>query len=151
MAFYRVRRVREVDRAFVEGLLGAQVQAVERLRAGSLPGAVALRGSDPVGLLVCDVADESCEIVLLHLGSERIGLGSALLREARRTARRHRCRRIWVRAPLEDERVLGFYQRNGFRAEPTGAVVAAGTPPGPSGTLVLELILPARAPDTLAL
>jgi GNAT superfamily N-acetyltransferase len=98
-------------------------------RARDLPAFVAFRGSEPAGLAVYDLRPgESCEIVLLHTAGERIGLGSALLRECKRVARRARCLFLWVRPEPDPTRPLRFYERNGFRAD------------GDTGQLRLDLL-----------
>lgn len=121
MATYRVRRLRALDRDFVTDFLDSNhvspaVVSRGRLHAAeSLPGFVALQDSDPVGLLVYAVADAQLEIIILHTVVDRIGLGSSLLREAKKAARRLDCRRIWVVVTNDDTKAMGFYQRNGFR------------------------------------
>ena len=110
-----------MDRAFVSHFLGhhrlpVTVSSRGRLHAAeTLPGFVAFRGSEPAGLLVYALESGDCEIVLLHTVTDRIGLGSSLLREAKRTARRHGCRRLWAVTTNDDTKALRFFQRNGFR------------------------------------
>jgi len=118
---YRVRRLRSVDRDFVTSFLGRHrlsetVFSRGHLHAAdSLPGFVAFRDSDPVGLLVYAIADDGLEILVFHTTVDRIGLGSALIREAKKAARKNGCRRLWLVVTNDDTRSLGFYQRNGFR------------------------------------
>ena len=130
--------------------------------AETLPGFVAFQGSDPAGLLVYALENGDCEIVLLHTVVERIGLGSSLLREAKRTARRHGCRRLWAVTSNDDTKSLGFYQRNGFRlvalhrdARDFARSISPEIPTiGMDGIPVhdeLELELDLRAGDTSAL
>lgn len=135
MSGFKIRRIREVDRAFVERLCqGADP------RAHDLPGFVALRGSEPVGLLVYNTLEGDCEIVLLYTAIERIGLGSSLMREVKKAARRTRSARIWVTVAAGEERLRRFYERNGFRARDPG-----------EEPLRLEQTLGTRSPDTTAL
>jgi ribosomal protein S18 acetylase RimI-like enzyme len=121
MATFRIRRLRALDREFVTDFLDhhrvspAVVSRGRLHEAESLPGFVALRDSDAVGLLVYTVVDSELEIVILHTVVDRIGLGSSLLREAKKAARRLECHRMWVVVTNDNTKALGFYQRNGFR------------------------------------
>jgi len=121
VAEFRVRRIRDVDRAFIAHFIGqhrlpASIVSRGRLHdAPTLPGFVAFRGSEATGLLVYTLEQGDCEIVLLHMAVDRIGLGSSLLREAKKTARKAGCSRVWVVTGNDDTRALRFYQRNGFR------------------------------------
>jgi GNAT superfamily N-acetyltransferase len=170
MASYRVRRLRALDRDFVMDFLDTNhvspaVVSRGRLHAAdSLPGFVALHDSDPVGLLVYTLVESELEIIILHTVEDRIGLGSSLLREAKKAARRHDCRRVWVVVTNDNTKAMGFYQRNGFRIVAFYAAardVARSMRPdlperGVDGIPVhdeieLELPLHARAAETAAL
>jgi GNAT superfamily N-acetyltransferase len=170
MPIYRVRRIRSHDHEFVTQFLDhhhVSPSVVSRGRlheADDLPGFVALRDSDPVGLLVYASSGDELEIIVLHTAVEAIGLGVSLLREAKKAARRLGCRRLWVVVTNDDTKALGFYQRNGFRLVafyPAARDAARAMRPelpsvGADGIpvrdeLELELELHARAAETAAL
>jgi GNAT superfamily N-acetyltransferase len=169
MPTYRIRRLRGGDHDFVSHFLGQRHiggTAVSRGRLhalGELPGLVVYRDADPVGLLLYSAEESGLEIVLLQTVAERIGLGASLLREAKKTARRLGCPRVWVVVTNDDTRAFRFYQRNGFRlvalyprARDEARELQPGLPSvGADGILVrdeieLEVSLSARRADDAA-
>ncbi|GGM01055.1 N-acetyltransferase [Streptomyces fumigatiscleroticus] len=125
--------------------------------AAQLPGLVAERGGDVIGLLTYAVTGAGLEVVTLDAMVRRAGVGSALLAAAAETARAAGARRLWLVTTNDNLDALRFYQRRGLRlvGVSPGAVDTARTfkPSIPvtgeygiplHDELTLELRLPAR-------
>ncbi|HEC22042.1 MAG TPA: GNAT family N-acetyltransferase [Chloroflexi bacterium] len=84
-------------------------------QAEALPGLIALRGDEPVGLLTYQIAGEACEIVTLNSQVEGIGVGSALIEALVERARAAGCARLWLITTNDNLPALRFYQKRGFR------------------------------------
>ena len=82
--------------------------------AAMLPGFVALRGSEPVGLLTYAIEGGECEIVSLNSLAERLGVGTALINAAKDMALAAGCRRLWLITTNDNTPALRFYQKRGF-------------------------------------
>jgi GNAT superfamily N-acetyltransferase len=76
----------------------------------TLPGFVARRDGEPVGLVTFHVTGDDCEVVSIN----GYGVGAALLDAAVHAARRLGCRRAWLVTTNDNTRALRFYQRRGW-------------------------------------
>ncbi len=81
----------------------------------TMPGLVAWRGTDRVGLLLYRIDGDACEIMSLDSVVEGIGAGSALMAAAQDTARAAGCVRLWLITTNDNTYALRFYQRRGLR------------------------------------
>lgn len=101
----------------VAELWGSDVVAVHgtMFRPAELPGYIAERGGQLVGLLTYDVAGDMLEIVTLNAIERRTGIGTMLIDAAVRAARRKGCREIRLTTTNDNVDALRFYQRRGFR------------------------------------
>jgi ribosomal protein S18 acetylase RimI-like enzyme len=68
-----------------------------------------------VGLLTFHVDGEDMELLSLNSTMEGQGIGSSLMLNAIETARKRKCKRIWLATTNDNLRAVGFYQRLGFR------------------------------------
>lgn len=100
------------DRA-VAGRL--QVRRGEAIDALSVPGFVAERDGELVGLLTYRVQGTESELVLLAVTKPGGGIGSALIDAWFYESRDAGCVRLWVVTTNDNLRALGFYQRHGLR------------------------------------
>jgi len=75
-----------------------------------LPGFVARRDGEPVGLVTYHVTGDECEIVSIN----GYGVGAALLAAAVDAVRGLGCRRVWLVTTNDNTRALRFYQRHGW-------------------------------------
>lgn len=116
-----VRPLRDSERAWAGSALAAAwgsavvISRGQAHQADALPGLVAWRGGERVGLLTYAVQEDACEIVTLNSWAEGIGVGTALLAALREAARAVGCRRLWLVTTNDNLPALGFYQRRGFR------------------------------------
>lgn len=84
-------------------------------QADMLPGFIARRGDEQLGLLTYAVFDSQLEIVTVSSVGENQGVGSALMAAAEAKARERACRRIFLTTTNDNLRALRFYQRRGYR------------------------------------
>ncbi len=89
----------------------------KRFEADRLPGFIARRDGDPVGLITLSIDDAAgqCEIITLSAGDEDRGVGASLLAAGIDEARRRGLKRVFLTTSNDNLRALGFYQRRGFR------------------------------------
>ena len=80
----------------------------------TLPGFVALRGNEPVGLVTYHVQDGSCEIITLNSDRPGVGIGRQLIDAVKEQARHEGCRRLLVVTTNDNLNALRFYQKRGF-------------------------------------
>lgn len=99
-------------------------------RADALPGLVAERDGELVGLLTYRIDDAGLEIVTIDAVTRRTGVGSALLAAATDVAREAGAHRVWLVTTNDNLDALRFYQRRGLRivGVSPGAVDAARAP-----------------------
>ena len=115
-----VRALEPDDRPWVRGLIAERWGAATIVVHGTLflpaelPGLVAERDGERVGLLTYDVREDGCEIVTLDSMRSGVGVGTALIEAAKETARRVDCRRLWLTTTNDNLDALRFYQRRGF-------------------------------------
>lgn len=115
-----VRPFAEQDRAWATALLEQHWGApcvVSRGRmhqANRLPGFVATRADEPLGLATYRVDGDQCELVSLNSVAQGQGVGTALLEAVARQARQAGCRRLWLTTTNDNLRALRFYQRRGM-------------------------------------
>ncbi|KGN36770.1 GNAT family acetyltransferase [Knoellia subterranea KCTC 19937] len=97
-----------------------------RVDASRLPGWIAERGTELVGLLTYHVGDDTVDLVTIN-AFDRGGVGSALLRALIDSARDVGATRVRVTTTNDNTRALWFYQQAGFRlsALRVGAVAEA--------------------------
>ena len=109
------------DQGWAKELLMGDMGTSQAVRLGELvdplelPGLVAERGGERIGLLTYIIAGDQFEVLSLHSQVENAGAGTALLEAAAELARERRCRRLWLVTTNDNLHALGFYQRRGMR------------------------------------
>ncbi len=111
-----VRPATEADREWVrrtiEDRWGLPVVSVSgAYDPSTFPALVAEGPEGPVGLLTYRLDNAECEVVTLDAFVPRRGVGTALLREARRLAGH---RRLWLITTDENRRAIAFYEAVGL-------------------------------------
>ena len=91
------------------------VRLGEVVEPAAMPGLVAERGRERIGLLTYIVDGDQFEVLSLHCRVENTGAGSALLEAAAALAAGRGCRRLWLVTTNDNLHALGFYQRRGLR------------------------------------
>jgi ribosomal protein S18 acetylase RimI-like enzyme len=112
-----IRLYSESDREWAEEVVagfGGAVQARrgELIDVLALPGFVAERDGEAVGILTYRREGESCELAFIAALDQHNGVGSALLDALREGV--SGCERIWLVTTNDNLDALRFYQRRGF-------------------------------------
>lgn len=79
-----------------------------------LPGYVALEDNKIIGLVTYNIDNEECEIVSLDSLYENKGLGSKLIEEIVKVAKKQECKRVWLITTNDNLKAMRFYQKRGF-------------------------------------
>jgi ribosomal protein S18 acetylase RimI-like enzyme len=109
------------DRRWADALLAETMGSSRVARLGELldptglPGLVAEREGERLGLLTYIVDGDRFEVLTLHCRVEQAGAGTALLAAAAELGRGRGCRRLWLVTTNDNLHALGFYQRRGLR------------------------------------
>jgi GNAT superfamily N-acetyltransferase len=117
----KIRPVCEGDRPMLSWLVaelwGSEHVAVHGnvLRPAELPGFIAKRSRQVVGLLTYQFAADFLEIVTLNAIERQAGIGTRLIEASVGVARHFRCREIRLTTTNDNVDALRFYQRRGFR------------------------------------
>lgn len=116
-----VRPIRAADRPWVERAVRAEWgsdRSVSRgrltERSSALPGFLAQRGSERLGVVLLREDGDELEVVILLALVRGAGVGSALLRAAEEEAVRRRSRRLWLITTNDNLDAIRFYQRRGW-------------------------------------
>lgn len=80
----------------------------------SLPGYIAWQADRRVGLVIYQIADDGCELVLLDAVTQWHGIGTLLLAAVENVARQEGCRRVWLTTTNDNVDALRFYQKRGY-------------------------------------
>ena len=83
-------------------------------RPEQLEGFVVEDGEEWIGLLTFAMEDGECELTSLDSLREGQGIGSKLIDEAIKEARRRGCKRLFLITSNDNLNALGFYQKRGF-------------------------------------
>jgi len=114
---FAVRPLQDDERDWVDQLMvehwGTETVIVHDTvyRPAELPGFVAVRGDNKVGLITYNIKDDGCEIVTINSLQPNIGIGAALIDAVIITAQ---CSRLWVVTTNDNLHALKFYQKQGF-------------------------------------
>jgi GNAT superfamily N-acetyltransferase len=116
----QVRPLSRADRPWANDLLTARWGSARMVTRGVvhdltlLPGLVAWRDEQRVGLLLYHPAGAAWEIVSLDSTLAGHGVGTSLLDAIRQLARAGGCRRLWLITTNDNLPALRFYQKRGF-------------------------------------
>jgi GNAT superfamily N-acetyltransferase len=120
MTDFSLRPVLPEDREWIQRLIrerwGSDIGVVHDtvFHPADLPGYLALRGEDRVGLITYNISDQGCEIVTIDSLAPARGIGSALIDAVKTNARNSGCHRLRVTTTNDNLNALRFYQKKGF-------------------------------------
>ncbi len=115
-----VRELAATDRAWKLATLRAGWGSVhvarlgQLLDAGALPGLVAVRSAERVGLCTYAARPDGLEVVTIQALEEGEGIGRALMDRLRALAVDAGAPRLWLTTTNDNVRALAFYQRWGM-------------------------------------
>jgi GNAT superfamily N-acetyltransferase len=117
---FQIKPLSDISRGWAERLIEEQCGAPVIIsrgvahRIGELPGYVAQRDGEYIGLSTYFVQDDACEMVSLHSVEQRSGVGSALIEAVKQAAIAAGCKRLWLITTNDNTAALRFYQKRGF-------------------------------------
>ena len=80
----------------------------------TLDGFIALDGNEWIGEITYAFLENECEIVSLDSTRQGMGVGTMLIHNVVKEARKKDCRRIFLITTNDNLNALGFYQKRGF-------------------------------------
>ena len=116
----RVRDRQARDLPLVERFLAARdtrmcARGGELVDALAHPAVVAEENEGLVGVLTYILEQDACEVLTIHVEDRQMGIGTALLEEAERIARRAGRSVMFLTTTNDNIDALRFYQRRGFQ------------------------------------
>jgi ribosomal protein S18 acetylase RimI-like enzyme len=77
-------------------------------------GFIAVSDDKPAGIILYEMKNRECEIILLESFIKRIGIGTTLLKYVEEKAIANGCDRIWLITTNDNMKAIRFYQLRGF-------------------------------------
>jgi GNAT superfamily N-acetyltransferase len=77
-------------------------------------GLIAVSDDKPAGIILYEIKNRECEIILLESFIEKIGIGTTLLKCVEEKAIANGCKRIWLITTNDNMKSIRFYQLRGF-------------------------------------
>jgi len=120
MSDFLLRPVVDDDKEWITRLItdrwGSEVVVVHQTTytPAELPGIVAVRMHQCVGLITFHIRGHECEIVTLDSLLPSMGIGTSLIEGVRKVAQEASCRRLWLITTNDNVQALRFYQKRGF-------------------------------------
>jgi GNAT superfamily N-acetyltransferase len=118
---FSIREVNENDKKWIKQFIEHEWASNRIITRGivhypeRLPGLIAIKNKNPVGLLTYNIKDNECEIVSLNSLKEGLGIGSALIERLMKIANKQGCKRLWIITTNDNTEALRFYQIKGFK------------------------------------
>lgn len=79
-----------------------------------LPGFLAFRGEEILGVATYRIQDSECELITLDAFEQWKGIGTQLIEAVEEEARKQECGRMWMITTNDNLEGLRFYQRRGY-------------------------------------
>ncbi|WP_207550827.1 GNAT family N-acetyltransferase [Paramaledivibacter caminithermalis] len=79
-----------------------------------LSGYIVIEDNKIIGLVTYNMENKECEIVSLDSLYENKGLGTKLVEEVIKIAKKEGCNRVWLITTNDNIRAIRFYQKRGF-------------------------------------
>lgn len=80
----------------------------------NLPGFLYIEDEIIKGLITYNIENDECEIVTLNSFEENKGIGTALVNEVLKIAKKENSKRLWLITTNDDINAIRFYQKKGF-------------------------------------
>jgi ribosomal protein S18 acetylase RimI-like enzyme len=116
-----IRPITEADSRWAIDLIAERWGSKEVVSKGvlhdveHLPGLIAWKDNDRVGLLTYSIDVNVIEVVTLDSLVRNVGIGTALISHVKKLAAQLRCERIWLITTNDNIEALRFYQKRGFQ------------------------------------
>ena len=121
MAPFLIRPTDEDDRSFIREFITHRWHAEAVIAHGiifypaELPGYIAQKGKEIIGLVTYCIELQECEIITLDSIKEGQGVGSELLEAVKQAAIQHGCTGLTLITTNDNLDALRFYQKHGFK------------------------------------
>ncbi|MCA9902385.1 MAG: GNAT family N-acetyltransferase, partial [Anaerolineae bacterium] len=118
---YNLRAIVDADRPWLREFMRQQwgsefvVSRGEKHEPALLPGFVAEKDGQVVGVATYHVSGAACELMTIDSLVEGQGIGAALIDAIKTAARASGCVRLWLITTNDNIDALRFYQKRGFR------------------------------------
>ena len=115
-----IRDIKEDDKKWLTELIikeWGSTKIVTRgnvFEIGSLHGLIAEENNNRFGVLTYNINKNECEIITLNVIKQNKGIGTLLLQELIKKAKKNGWRRIWAITTNDNLTALLFYQKKGF-------------------------------------
>ena len=117
---FKIRKVNQKDRRWVKEFIAKNWGSEKIISHGKvyfphkLPGFLAVKNNEYLGLITYHIEKESCQIVSLDSIVKRKGIGKDLVEEVKKVARKLHCKRIRLITTNDNLDALRFWQKIGF-------------------------------------
>jgi N-acetylglutamate synthase-like GNAT family acetyltransferase len=117
---FQIRPVAKNDKTWVTNLLKEWWSGPVMITRGKLhhvdrlPGFIATRAEERVGLVTYNNVDKECEITSMNSLSEGKGIGTALVEAVKEKAKTAGYERLWLITTNDNTKALRFWQKRGF-------------------------------------
>ena len=117
---FTIRPAEKEDRNWVAQFLDDQWGSTRIVTRGQvylahlLPGFIAMKDDERVGLITYRFEEGECEIITINSTIEGKGIGSALIEAVKQAVMLEGCKRMWLITTNDNMKALRFYQKRGF-------------------------------------
>ena len=117
---FEIRPLEVADRNWVADFLDKHWGSTKVVSRGQayyahlLPGFVAVKDGENIGLATYRVEGDECELMTLNSTIKDIGVGTALVEQVKETISEMGCKRLWLITTNDNMNALRFYQKRGF-------------------------------------
>jgi len=117
---FKIRKITKEDRGWIKKFITQNWGSEKIISKGKiyfphkLPGFVAVREREYLGLITYSVEGNDCQIITLDSIIKRKGIGQALVKEVKKVAKNLGCKRIWLITTNDNIDTFVFWQKIGF-------------------------------------
>ncbi|MCD4785801.1 MAG: GNAT family N-acetyltransferase [Candidatus Eremiobacteraeota bacterium] len=117
---FEIREITTEDRKKVLEIIevewGIPIIVKDRtLNPENLPGFIVYDGENIAGLVTYNLENNECEIVTMNSFRRNMGIGTALIKKVKNTAKAEGCIRLWLITTNDNVDAIRFYQTRKFR------------------------------------
>ncbi len=120
MRMFTIQPFGMAHKTWAEGFMIQNWGSVQMVSRGKLyqvldfPGFIAIVDDKPQGIIIYNIVDDQCEVLLLDSAVEGLGVGSALVDHVKQAAQKAGCSRLWLITTNDNTHAIRWYQKRGF-------------------------------------
>lgn len=117
---FKIRPANQTDKKWIRRFITKEWGAEKVVAHGkvfyphNLPGFIAFKGNKYLGLVTYKISKKSLEIITMNVIVRSKGIGTAFLKAVEKTARKLKCKKVWLITTNDNIDALRFYQQRGF-------------------------------------